>query len=144
MSYTYKYPRPAVTVDIILMRNACEKPEVLLIQRLDPPFQDCWAFPGGFVDMEETLEEAATRELFEETGVTGVLLSQFNAYSSLDRDPRGRTISVIFTGIAKENETVKAGDDAKDTRWFKLEDLPELAFDHNEIITDLITTMKMK
>ena len=144
MGVTYKYPRPAVTVDIILMRNACEKPEILLIQRLNPPFKDSWAFPGGFVDMDETLEDAATRELHEETGVSGVMLSQFNAYSSIDRDPRGRTISVIFTGIAKAETVIKAGDDAKNARWFYLEDLPDLAFDHNEIITDLMATMKLK
>ncbi len=144
MNYTYDYPRPAVTVDIILLRNACESPQILLIQRLNPPFQNQWALPGGFVDMDETLEEAAIRELEEETGIKGVLLSQFNAYSTVDRDPRGRTISMVFSGIAKKNDIPVAGDDAKKAQWYDIKTLPDLAFDHAEIISDMKSIMKMK
>lgn len=136
MEYTYSYPRPAVTVDILLIKNACENPEILLIQRLNPPFKDQWALPGGFVDMDENCEEAAERELHEETGITDVILTQFKTYSDVDRDPRGRTISVVFTGIAKSDDVPIAGDDAKNAQWFRMNDLPKLAFDHNIILSD--------
>lgn len=136
MSHTYKYPRPAVTVDTIIIRNDCEEPELLLIQRLNPPFQNQWALPGGFVDMDETLEEAAARELDEETGIRNIILNQFKAYSTVDRDPRGRTISMVFSGIARKDDEPVAGDDAKNAKWFKLNKLPELAFDHALILSE--------
>ncbi len=144
MPYTYEYPRPAVTVDIIVFRNKMS--EVLLIKRLHPPFQDHWALPGGFVDMDETLEEAATRELEEETGITGISLHQFHAFSDPGRDPRHRTISVIFWGISENsNSLAKAGSDAGEVCWFNLNVLPSLAFDHEKILekatTDLIQKM---
>ena len=132
--YSYNYPRPAVTVDIIVLRDVCANPEILLIQRLNPPFQDEWALPGGFVDMDETLEQAADRELAEETGLVDIILTQFKTYSEVDRDPRGRTISVVFIGIAKAETKDKAGDDAKNTQWFSINRLPMLAFDHEKII----------
>lgn len=133
MSFTYKYPRPAVTVDIILMRNSIE---ILLIQRLNGPFKNGWALPGGFVDMDETLEDAALRELEEETGLYDIELKQFKAYSKVDRDPRGRTISIVFSGIANHEDKAIAGDDAKNVQWFNINDLPELAFDHEMIIEE--------
>ena len=137
--YTYKYPRPALTVDIVITRIKNDVAEILLIQRLNPPFKDSWAFPGGFVDMNETLEQAAVRELQEETGLVDINIKQFKAYSAVNRDPRGRTVSVIFTGVANENAKIKAGDDAKNATWFNIKQLPYLAFDHNKIITELLT-----
>ncbi len=142
MEFCYKYPRPAVTVDIIIIRNPCLDPEILLIQRLNPPYKDMWAIPGGFVDMDETLEQAAVRELKEETGLSEIILNQFKAYSNVDRDPRGRTISVVFIGIASEKADVKAGDDAKKASWYKITELPELAFDHNLIIQEAMENIK--
>ncbi len=136
--YTYKYPRPALTVDIIITRIKNDVAEILLIQRLNPPFKDSWAFPGGFVDMNETLEQAAVRELQEETGLVDIKIKQFKAYSAVNRDPRGRTVSVIFTGVANDNAKIKAGDDAKNAAWFNIEQLPPLAFDHNEIVMEAL------
>lgn len=135
MAYTYEYPRPALTVDSMIFSTHGKNIEIILIQRDKPPFEGRWALPGGFVDMGETLEEAAERELQEETCITNVDLFQFHAFSKLGRDPRGRTISIIFYGYAdKETLKVKAADDARDVKWFKMSNLPELGFDHNEII----------
>ena len=136
--YKYKYPRPALTVDIIITRIKNNVAEILLIQRLNPPFKDSWAFPGGFVDMNETLEQAAVRELQEETGLVDINIQQFKAYSAVNRDPRGRTVSVIFIGVANDNAKIKAGDDAKNAAWFSIEQLPSLAFDHNEIVMEAL------
>lgn len=137
-SYTYKYPRPALTVDMLVTRVVDSKLEVLLIQRLNPPFKDCWALPGGFVDMDETLEQAAARELVEEAGLKSIELKQVKAYSAIDRDPRGRTVSVLFTGQATPESIIKAGDDAKNAAWFCTNQLPPLAFDHDEIIREVL------
>ncbi len=137
MGFSYKYPRPAVTVDIIIVSA---ENQILLIQRLLPPFKDCWALPGGFIDMEESLIEAAERELFEETGLKNIRLEQFRSYGDVNRDPRGRTISVVFFGAYDNRMTIKAGDDAKKVKWFDLRKLPELAFDHVKIIKDFINS----
>ena len=136
MSYTYKYPRPAVTVDTIVFNK--RKNEILLIKRGKYPFEGNWALPGGFVDMDEELEIAALRELKEETSLNLDKVKQFKAYGTIGRDPRHRTISVIFYTIANESKIVKANDDASDAQWFNLNSLPELAFDHKEIIEDFI------
>ena len=134
MSFTYKYPHPAVCVDIILF---CEN-KILLINRKNPPFENCWALPGGFVEMDETLEQSALRELFEETGIQLTILFQFATYGDPGRDPRERTVSVIyFLKLDKELEP-HAGDDAKKADWFSLINLPILAFDHKKIIEDFI------
>jgi 8-oxo-dGTP diphosphatase len=131
--YTYQYPRPTVTVDIIVLRK--NMTEILLIKRLNPPFEGNWALPGGFLDMNETLEEAAVRELKEETGLSGISLQQLHAFSALDRDPRHRTISVVFYGILAGNHAdAVAGSDAKEAKWFNLNHLPPLAFDHDYIL----------
>jgi 8-oxo-dGTP diphosphatase len=135
MSFTYDYPRPMVTVDAVVFRKYGNKTEVLLIQRGHYPYEGMWALPGGFVDMEETLEEAIIRELEEETGLKGVELTQLHAYSEIHRDPRGRNISITFYGLASfDNPSVKAGDDAADARWFPVDQMPELAFDHEKVI----------
>ena len=141
--YTYKYPRPALTVDMIIAKVVNEKLQVLLIQRLNSPYKNKWAFPGGFVDMDETLEQAAARELAEETGVVNVNLKQFKAYSTVNRDPRGRTVSVAFTGKVNGDVIAKAGDDAKNTDWFDINNLPQLAFDHNEILAEILNSNKV-
>ncbi|HAH25276.1 MAG TPA: NUDIX hydrolase [Prolixibacteraceae bacterium] len=131
--FTYKYPRPAVTVDAILISK---KNSVLLIQRGGEPFKDKWALPGGFIELDESLEDACHRELEEETGIRVGEITQFKAYGSVDRDPRGRTISVIFYSFQEEESVPAAGDDAADAQWFALDHLPELAFDHQIILDE--------
>lgn len=133
MSYTYDYPRPALTVDALIFRNNTET-EVLLIQRKFEPFKNCWALPGGFVDMDEDLEVAAHREIEEETRITGLELQQLQTFGKPGRDPRGRVISVVFWGKCKDDSTLMAGDDAKEVQWFTVSKLPKLAFDHEEIL----------
>ena len=139
MTYTYKYPQIAVTVDIILFAKENDEVSVLLIQRNNPPFENMWAFPGGFVDIDETLENAALREFEEETGITGIELKQFQTVDTVDRDPRQRTISVVFTGYTpSKNIFYAADDDAKNVSWFKINEIEELAFDHKEILEKAI------
>lgn len=137
MSYTYKYPRPAVTTDCVVFTQE-EEPKVLLIQRGNEPYKGCWAFPGGFMNMEETAEECAVRELKEETGLTVKQIQQIGAYSKVDRDPRGRTISIAYLAIVDAPTAVSGMDDAAKAAWFPLSSLPNLAFDHQDIMTDAI------
>ncbi|MFZ4549266.1 MAG: NUDIX domain-containing protein [Bacteroidales bacterium] len=140
MKYTYDYPRAAVTTDIIVLKTISNRRSVLLIERKNPPFEGKWALPGGFLEMDETLEEAALRELEEETGITGVELQQFHTFSQVDRDPRHRTITTVYIGKANENTPEpKAGDDAAKVKWFAIDDLPPLAFDHEEVIRMLLS-----
>ena len=134
MPYQYRYPRPALTVDAVVFKKEDDDTFVLLIQRKNPPYKSKWALPGGFVDMDETLEAAAARELHEETGLSGVVLKQLQAFSALERDPRGRTVSVVFWGILTSDNTVSAGDDAAEVQWFNIKNLPPLAFDHREVL----------
>ena len=131
--YTYKYPRPSVTVDAILISK---QNSVLLIERSGEPFKGKWALPGGFIELDESLETACHRELEEETGLKVDKLTQFKAYGAVDRDPRGRTISVIFYSFQDEEAIPMAGDDAANAQWFPLSQLPELAFDHQLIIDE--------
>ena len=135
MAYTYKYPRPAVTADSIVITKEAE-PKVLLIQRGNPPFKGAWAFPGGFMDMDETTEQCAIRELEEETGLRVSELHQIGAYSKVDRDPRGRTITVAYLAIVDEPIAVTGQDDAAKAQWFPIDALPQLAFDHEDIMRD--------
>ena len=137
MAYTYKYPRPAVTADCIVITKEAE-PKVLLIERGDEPFKGCWAFPGGFMNMDETTEQCAIRELEEETGLKVSEVHQIGAYSKVDRDPRGRTITVAYLAIVAAPMAVNGQDDAAKAQWFPLSALPELAFDHDEIMQDAI------
>ena len=141
-SYSYPYPRPMVTADIAVLRFIA-MPEILLVRRKDPPFKSSWALPGGFMEMEETLEQAARRELLEETGITAGELIRFDTYDSPGRDPRGRTITQVFVMIWKEEMGhPAAGSDAGEASWFELTALPELAFDHTRIIQDVIRMMQ--
>ena len=137
MEYTYKYPRPAVTADCIVITNESQ-PKVLLIQRGDNPFKGAWALPGGFMNMDETTEECAIRELEEETGLKVATVFQIGAYSKVDRDPRGRSITVAYLSIIDSPKEVKGQDDAAKAEWFPINDLPQLAFDHNDIMKDAV------
>ena len=137
MAYTYKYPRPAVTADCIVITREAE-PKVLLIQRGNPPFKGGWAFPGGVMNMDETTEQCAVRELEEETGLRLSKIQQIGAYSKVDRDPRGRTVTVAYLAIVDAPMAVSGQDDAAKAQWFPLTALPELAFDHEEIMKDAI------
>lgn len=130
------FHRPFLSVDLVVTRRGVTGDELLLIRRDRPPFAGQWALPGGFLDTGETLEEAASRELAEETGVSipPHRLIQLGAFSRVDRDPRGRVISVAFHAIVPEDVTLSAGDDARDAQWFAFDALPPLAFDHSEII----------
>lgn len=139
MSYTYEYPRPAVSVDIVALRASEAGQQILLIQRKNEPYANCWALPGGFLDMDETLEVAAARELKEETCLDVLDLKQLKAYSQVDRDPRGRVISVAFLAQLAPNQNPTAADDARAVQWFDTRELPDLAFDHAQIIHDALT-----
>ena len=138
MPYTYDYPRPALTVDALILTGNPESRKILLILRGKEPFMNRWALPGGFVDMEETLEQACRRELQEEAGLILPHLSQFKVFDAPGRDPRHRTISVVFYGSSENPGTIAGGDDASDAAWFPVSELPELAFDHREIITEFL------
>ena len=144
MKYCYDYPRPAVTADIIILKTINNQQFVLLIERKHPPFEGMWALPGGFVNMDETLEAAALRELREETRITGVELEQFHTFSEVNRDPRHRTITTVFIG--KSGDTTaspEAGDDAAKTEWFALDQLPPLAFDHGMVMEMVKAKLKI-
>jgi 8-oxo-dGTP diphosphatase len=130
----YEYPKPSVTVDAVVFYKSEQAVKILLIQRKKEPFKDLWALPGGFLDMDESLEQAVQRELEEETGVKLGPFYQVGAFGDLGRDPRDRVISVAFYTITQKEETLTASDDAKDASWFDLDDLPQLAFDHDLII----------
>ena len=132
--YTYDYPRPAVSVDIVIVTREA-KPRVLLIRRKHEPFVGMWAIPGGFVDMDESLEDAAKRELLEETGVRMNKLTQLYTFGDPKRDPRGRNISVTYLAqVNADDLTPRADDDAAEVGWFSLARPPKLAFDHKKIL----------
>ena len=133
--YCYKYPRPAVTADIVLFRMPDDDLQVLLIKRAHDPFKGKWALPGGFVDENEPLEHAALRELEEETGLKRIRLEQVAAFGDPGRDPRGHTVSIVFVGVLHNNRKVKAGDDAAEAEWHPALQPPPLAFDHNKILS---------
>jgi 8-oxo-dGTP diphosphatase len=133
-NYIYDFPRPAVTVDIVVLTLEKE-PRVLLIRRKHAPFAGMWAIPGGFVDMDEPLEAAAMRELHEETGVSAKRLEQLHTFGDPGRDPRGRTISVVYLARVDPTKVLPVGnDDASEASWHSLQRLPPLAFDHKRIL----------
>lgn len=132
--YSYEYPRPMVTVDMLIVTTERE-PRVLLIRRKHDPFAGRWAIPGGFVDMDESLEAAAKRELFEETGVRVAQVEQLYTFGDPKRDPRGRVISVVYLArVAINRVKTHAADDAAAVGWFSLKKPPALAFDHAKIL----------
>jgi 8-oxo-dGTP diphosphatase len=132
--YSYAYPHPALTADAVIFSFTGNELKVLLIQRTDEPFKKRWAFPGGFVNENETVENAVERELREETSLTVDQFTQFYFASAPGRDPRGWTVSCCFMAFVNwDNAAVKAGDDAANTSWFPLFNIPSLAFDHDQI-----------
>lgn len=133
--FVYRHPRPALTVDCVVFAFEARELSVLLVRRALPPFAGAWALPGGFVQMDETLEQAARRELAEETSLTDVYLEELRSFSRVDRDPRERVVSVAFVALLRgRSSAVHEGTDAADARWFGLAELPTLAFDHAEIL----------
>ncbi len=145
--FTYQYPRAALTTDAIVFvkdENLSPNTFILLIQRGREPFKNKWALPGGFIEMDEILEMACKRELLEETGLAVENMTQFKTYDSIHRDPRYRTISVVYFTELEKRKAVKGGDDAARAEWFPIGKLPELAFDHQQIIEDFFSTKKKK
>jgi 8-oxo-dGTP diphosphatase len=133
--YVYDYPRPLVTVDAVVLTERQQHREVLLVRRKHDPFKGFWALPGGFIEMDERLEDSAKRELKEEAGISDVALEQFRTFGDPGRDPRGRTVSVAFVGtVDREEHSPQAADDASEVAWFPVDKLPRLAFDHNVIV----------
>ena len=137
MSYTYKYPRPAVTDDCVVITHKAE-PRVLFIKRGGEPFKDCWAIPGGFMEKDETTEQCAVRELKEETSIVISDLHQIGVHSKVDRDPRGRTVSVAYLAITDKIQIAVGQDDAAEVKWWLLTALPEMAFGHDDIMRDVV------
>lgn len=147
MPYSYEYPRPALTVDCVVFGHDPDDAEllVMLIRRDLEPFKGRWALPGGFVHIDETIDEAARRELREETGLTNLYLEQLYTFGAIDRDPRERVVSVAYYALVNmADHAVKAATDAADAAWFKLHDLPKLAFDHAEIFTTALERLRGK
>jgi 8-oxo-dGTP diphosphatase len=132
--YTYKYPHPAITADCIVFACANGRRWVLLIERKNEPCKGCWAFPGGFMNIDETTEEAARRELEEETGLQVADLRQVGAFSKVNRDPRERVVTIAYYTVIDHLADVKGSDDARTAQWFDMDHLPQLAFDHAEIL----------
>jgi 8-oxo-dGTP diphosphatase len=131
--YCYRYPHPAVTTDCVIFGFDGERLQVLLIERGIEPYKGRWAFPGGFLKIDETAEEGARRELKEETGLDSAYMEQFHTFSTPERDPRERVITIAYYALVKIQE-VKGGDDAASARWFPLDEIPSLAFDHDYIL----------
>src|SRR6266581_3026515 len=145
MAFSYKYPRAALTVDCVVFGFDEGELKVLLIERALAPFKGRWALPGGFVRVEETLDEAARRELIEETGLTNVFLEQLYTFGAVDRDPRERVVSVAHYALVKLSEhNAKAATDAANACWFPVSKVPKLAFDHAEILSMAMDRLKGK
>lgn len=144
-TYTYEYPRPAVTVDLVIFTIADGDLKVLLIQRGEPPFQGMWALPGGFVRIEESIDDAARRELQEETGVKDIYLEQLYTFGDPKRDPRGRVITVAYYALIRgQNHVLQATADASAAAWYPALTPPSLSFDHQQILEYAITRLRMK
>lgn len=139
--YCYKYPHPAVTTDCVIFGFDGSELQVLLIERGIEPFKGKWAFPGGFLKMDETAREGALRELKEETSLENAYIEQFNTYSDPWRDPRERVITIAHYALVRKQE-VKGGDDAAKAQWFPIDKVPQLAFDHDKILRDAMRKLR--
>lgn len=139
--YCYKYPHPAVTTDCVIFGFDGSELQVLLIERGIEPFKGKWAFPGGFLKMDETAREGALRELKEETSLENAYIEQFNTYSDPWRDPRERVITIAHYALVRKQE-VKGGDDAAKAQWFPIDKVPLLAFDHDKILRDAMRKLR--
>jgi 8-oxo-dGTP diphosphatase len=133
-----------VTVDVVIFALRDDDLQVLLVRRKNPPFEDKWAIPGGFVRHEESLEDAASRELFEETGVRDVHIEQLYTFGTIDRDPRGRMVTVAYVALVPAPLALQAGTDASEAQWKSMYALPEMAFDHQEIVTYALKRLRYK
>jgi 8-oxo-dGTP diphosphatase len=143
--YVYDWPRPMVTVDAAVFAFLEGRARLLLVQRKQEPYKNRWALPGGFIEMDEDLPDAAARELAEETGLRNVSLEQLGAFGKPGRDPRGRTITIVYFGIARQDlDDIQAANDAARVQWFDLESLPPMAFDHDAIVRRAIERLKEK
>lgn len=140
-NYTYKYPHPSVTTDCVIFGFDGTKLQVLLIERGIEPFKGRWAFPGGFLNPDETAEEGALRELQEETGLTGAYIEQFHTFTDPHRDPRERVITIAYYALVRLQE-VRGGDDAARAQWFALDEVPQLAFDHDRILREAMKRLR--
>lgn len=137
MAFCYDYPRPAVATDIVIIAKTNPIFHVLLIERKNEPYKQMWAFPGGFMNIDEPLEQTAHRELVEETGLKNQKLHFFGIYDNPHRDPRGRTIGIVYYAFTSELLNTQSGDDASQAKWFPINNLPSLAFDHQQIWMDI-------
>lgn len=145
MAHTYEYPRAALTVDCVVFGLDEDDLKILLIQRDLPPFEGQWALPGGFVHVDETLEEAARRELEEETGLHKVFLEQLFTFGDVERDPRERVVTVAYFALVKlSDHRVRSATDARDAAWFSVTDVPDLAFDHDHIVEVAVERLRGK
>ncbi len=133
---------PMLTVDVVALASGDQAPRVLLVQRGRAPFEGSWALPGGFVDEGERVAEAAPRELFEETGLRAGALELLGVYDTPGRDPRGWTVSIVYIGRFESEAEIAGGDDASDARWFAVDSLPDLAFDHELILADALARVR--
>lgn len=136
-TYTYKYPRPMVTADVVLFGMINAQPSIMLVTRKNDPFAGSMAFPGGFLEMDEDVHTCAMRELHEETGISDVQLYQMLTVGSPERDPRGRVITVVYSGFYHGTTKPLSGSDAAAVDWYALNKLPELAFDHSEVLVEV-------
>lgn len=141
--YCYKYPHPSVTTDCVIFGFDGNSIQILLIERGSEPFKGEWAFPGGFLNPDETAEDGAIRELKEETGLSKISIEQLHTYTDPYRDPRERVITIAFYSLIHIQE-VKCGDDAAKAKWFPLDNIPKLAFDHETILNDAIKRLREK
>lgn len=145
MPHTYEYPRAALTVDCVVFGFDAEELKVLLIKRGIAPFKDKWALPGGFVRVEETVDEAARRELEEETGLHDVFLEQLYTFGTVNRDPRERVVSVAYYALVAQAEHPAVGaTDASEAEWFPVSGVPALAFDHADILAAALGRLRGK
>jgi len=143
MTFVYEYERPALTVDIIVFTIIKDNLNILLIKRKNKPYKNKWALPGGFVDSKENIKKAAIRELEEETNIITNNLYEFKVFGDYGRDPRGWTVTIPYICFVKNNINIKAKSDAKNIRFFEINKLPDLAFDHNIIIKEALFSLEI-